>query len=169
METLYIYVGIALFISCVLMIYAYIMQQNKKKKKMISEIHQYAKADNSEITSFEIINNSIIGIDKNMNKIFYIKNDKNVNLKIDLNNIKIEIINETSTNVKQNNSVVKVIEKIAIDFIPSDSKQRIISINLFDIENGDIQLLGEPQFAEKWTKIINEQLSLIKSNSKLIE
>lgn len=155
--------GIVLIIICIIPLVWMRQSRVKKEKKILKSLNDIASQNNCIITMHEINGNQAIGIDKNRNHVFYFKPGKDSPIAkfVDL----AKVVNcqtvKTIRNVKNEGEALAIIERIDLHFTTSDRSLDEVSFEFY-VEETDLQLSGELQFAEKWTQIINEHIKKTK-------
>lgn len=152
-------VGAIIIIICIVPFILMSQSIKKRKRQMLQSLTKIATQHYCQITQYEFCGDFIIGIDKIKNFVFFYKKlkDKEVEQFIDLDNIqncKVINLNRTITNKDGNH---KVIDKLALDFIPISKDKTEITLEFFN-SDVSIQFSGELQSIEKWSKLINDQL-----------
>jgi hypothetical protein len=138
-----------------------IMMNNRKKKekKALYQLTELAKQNNCQIGQYELFDRFSIGIDESKKIVFFNNqtNDKEIQQAIKLFEIKLcKVINSSRTfNGKGGNQ--KVIDKLELCFTPKIANQPEIKLEFYNAEVS-IQLNGQLQAIEKWSKLINEHL-----------
>lgn len=152
-----IIIGLALFLAIALLVFLNNQKHKKHKNALLNTLHEYGQNQGCNISESDVLNQNIIGIDKEHKKLLFLNREKNLEKVVDLSTIKKCNMNETSRNAGSGNNIQKVIEKVELSFIPKDSKSNL-NIEVYNLENGDFHPSGEIQFATKWTEIINNSI-----------
>jgi hypothetical protein len=128
----------------------------KKESNLLKGIHLFAEQNNCNISSYEICNDFIIGIDESQNQLFFLKESlpEHGKTSIDLNHFKTcKTSRKTKTiDTKQGSSTVT--EELNLCFTDDSKIKQQINLLLFG-ERMNLHLNGELQFAEKWEKRLN--------------
>ncbi|OGU60122.1 MAG: hypothetical protein A2X64_01150 [Ignavibacteria bacterium GWF2_33_9] len=135
------------------------IKANQKKKKKLEILKNYAKESGFQITDCERIEKIYLGVDKNAKMCFYINFSTNNRILVDLNSIKQCKVYEAARSANTSNGRSKIIEKVELQFLPKDNKEAKISLEFFNIENGDFQIAEELLLTRKWEGIINKIIS----------
>jgi hypothetical protein len=127
-----------------------------KKQKLIQSINQLAASSGSSITTFDVLNDAIIGIDQNKRELFFVKNLEElvVEEKIILKNYQPIQVKKKTANHKGNSFNNQFIKKIYLHLEPKSTAIKEVNLELYD-EETQFQLNGELQLAEKWEKLCN--------------
>ncbi len=134
-------------------------RSTKKKEAKINHLRKFAEEQHSQLVEVENLNDYLLGIDKEKSMLFYADLKKDSFQYISLSSVKKSTIKETARVL---DSGPKVTERVDLQLLSLSAQQAPIFWNFFDIENGKLQLSGEHQFLEKWTGIINQQISKMK-------
>lgn len=138
-----------------------IMSQNRKKRerKTLQLLINIANQQNCIISKHEICGDFIIGIDETKNFVFFFKQlkDKVVEQYINLAEIQSCKVKNTARTVIIKNYNHNVIDKLELNFIPFDKNKKETTLEFFNTENS-LQIVGEFQSVEKWSKLINDSL-----------
>ena len=138
-----------------------LMAQNKKKRvrKTLQSLTNIANQQNCTISKHEICGDFTIGIDETKKFVFFIKKseDKVVEQFINLSEIQNCKAKNTSRIVAYNKENQNVIDKIELCFTPIDKNKKEVSWEFFDADI-NMQLSGELQSIEQWSKLINDYL-----------
>jgi dipeptide/tripeptide permease len=154
-----IIIGLFLLILCILPV-AVIDRNRKKKKKIFQQsLTDLAKKTNCNISEYEILNETAIGIDKENHRLFFIRctTGHEVQQTINLTEIKKCRMAETGRTVES----VRVTEKLELAFTPFAPGQQETSLNVYDVDIDNLTLSGEFQFTEKWVQLVNDHLAII--------
>jgi len=159
MDTESIFIGAILIAVCIIPFVIMHYKSTQKENKHLQSLSEIAKLHNCKISRHEFCGNVVIGLDENSNFIFFLKQNKEGNnfQYIDLSEIKAcQIVKKTLT-IKNNNENVSLTTKVELCFKPI-SKSKIETI--FEIYNNEINgpLKGEINFADNWSKLIDNQL-----------
>lgn len=129
-----------------------------KTNKQLNNLHKFAELNNSKISEYEMFEDRIFGVDKENNKLFFIRNDEERFLEkaIFLKDFdKCKIVKHHAT-VKNNGQSYDILDSLDIVFQPKDKVKAVDKINIYDSNFDNLTLSGEVQFAEKWSKKIEE-------------
>jgi hypothetical protein len=153
-------VGIFILLICILPFLMVSVSSKRKKKNKLQALLNYAQVNNAQITLHEIWANTAIGLDHVHNKLFYITqiNDQKVFQMLDLSEIESCKIVNISNTFKGKSSSYNVIEKLDLVLNYLDHKKGSVELNIYDINHQNLSITNELSIAEKWSKIINENL-----------
>jgi hypothetical protein len=131
--------------------------QSKKSKQLLKQkIDDLATSNKGQITQHEACGNFILGIDApNKHLYFYQKTTSDlVELGVDLNAYKSCTVIKNMTG---GNGAPSVLELVELRLIPKSPPTKEIRLQLYH-ESVAMNQVGEVQFAEQWSKKINEIL-----------
>lgn len=153
-------IGFAALVICAIPFVFDYRSRNKKTKHLKLSLTKLAEKHNCEVNQYELCGNFILGIDENRNFLFFFKQPKTeegISQYINLEEIqKCEVVKKTKT-VKTDTENLTIVERVEMSFIPSNKNKAEQKIELFDKEK-NMQLNGELQFVDKWSKQINKHL-----------
>lgn len=154
-----IIISIVLLCLCILPIIILNGNRGKKKKIFQQSLTDLAKKTNCNISEYEILNETAIGIDKKAHQLFFIRTTSGheVQQTVNLAEIKKCRMAETGRTVES----VRVVEKLELAFTPFAPGQQETSLNVYDVDMDNLTLSGEFQFAEKWVQLVNDHLAII--------
>jgi len=157
-------IGLATLVICALPFVFDYRSRSKKIKYLKLSLTKLAEQHNCEVNQYEYCSNFILGIDESRKSLFFVKKPKTevgFFQYINLEEIqKCEVVKKTK-NVKTNTENLTIIERIEMSFQPSNKNKAEQKVGLFDKEK-DMQLNGELQFVDKWSKQIKDLLESIK-------
>lgn len=133
--------------------------RKKREKVLLQSLNKIASQHKCKIKKHEIFNNFIIGFDDSQNILFYYNRlDHNDGIKvIDLKEIescKVVITNRTYNN-RQGSQ--RIVDKLELCFYPYVQVEQNIHLVFFNSDL-NMQLSGELQSIENWSKYINDRL-----------
>lgn len=153
-------IGFAALVICAIPFVFDYRSRSKKTKHLKLSLTKLAEQHNCEVNQYEYCGNFILGIDENRNSLFFFKQPKTeegISQYINLEEIqKCEVVKKTK-NVKTDTENLTIVERVEMSFIPSNKNKVEQKIELFDKEK-NMQLNGELQFVDKWSKQINDHL-----------
>lgn len=152
-------IGAIMLALCVVPILFIGRSRKKHKKKLLNSLLSFAESQNCNITQHELCGKISLGLAEDPNYFFFVKHSKEKVTKQYVNLTEIQnckVIN-TSTAVGSKAEKIKVLDKLEMSFVPHDKSKQGIIIQFFDVEE-DVQLTGELQLIEKWSKLINHKL-----------
>ena len=144
-----------------LLILAVLLSASKKRQKMNTEywapLARLAEENGCSITSRDIWNASVIGIDEQQKFVFFIQKNADGDKKVVLNlavvfRCKVSELSRT-TGPKEGN--LKVFDRIELVITHKDKAKADRSIEIYNASTDRLTLAGELQIAEKWCGIIN--------------
>lgn len=135
----------------------------KKKKELLKSVAAIATQFNSTIKKCDFGGQFAIALDESTNFVFFAKRAKDeiISQHVNLKEIKDCKPVNTIITTKVNNGYDKEIDRLELQFLSNTKKN---SDTLLELYNSDqnVLLSGELQIMEKWSKIINEQLTILK-------
>lgn len=134
-------------------------KQKKSQNLLINALNDLAIQNNSKITKHEICGDIIIGIDISNKTIFFLNLSKenSSSVCIQLSEFKRTNINKKHRQVQSKDGNYTILEKLILNFEPKNKTSNEINIEFFDIDKS-LQINGELQLIEKWSKVINEAI-----------
>jgi len=143
-------------------------KRNKLKNKLLDSISKMAEREGCKISKFDFLNDAVIAISNDANKLFYIcgRQSNIESLVVGLDNIISADIFIASRTVDVNGNGHKVIEKVAIVLEGKSAKSTNVRLSFYDDQTDGFSLSGELQLAEKWNAIINESIAVASKNGK---
>ena len=154
--------GIFILICIILFV---IINGNKKKKtkQFLQPLNDLAEKENCKVSTYDIWNNSVIGIDDATNRVFVIRkiNDSEISQKINLAEIfrcKVVEVSRTS-GPKEGN--IKAFDRIDLVFSNKDKSKADVIVEFYNANTDRLTLTGELQLAEKWCVLINNKVASI--------
>ena len=154
-------VGILLLVICVLAIVIVSSNKKKKKNQFIQTLFEMAEKSKCKISDHDFWNNTLIGIDKDAHKLFFIRKtaDNAISNEIDLTGIqKCRVIN--SSRVLTNNGTNHtVIDKLELALSSAEAKIADTMLEFYNTTRDNLFLNGELPLTEKWAAIVNENIA----------
>ncbi len=148
----------------------YVRQKNKKRiLKMLSPLHEFANENNSTVTSLDHWDKTLIGMDDSeKSKLFYMRkvHGAEVKLAIYIPEIKTCRLVKTIRTAHLGKEKVSVIDRISVVISFKNTKKTDVELEFYNTDYDNLNLSGELQFAEKWTKLINSQIAVSGSRIK---
>ncbi|MFZ1704093.1 MAG: hypothetical protein WAT79_07080 [Saprospiraceae bacterium] len=165
MELSNIIFGVIVVSTCLSpFIYFYILLKKKQNQK-IQAFNNLAKASDSEAGIFEILEDFIIGMDKENRKVFIIQFDPK-----EVKQTVVELYKVQKCHVVSSFKTVGVLaaqqtilDKLVLKFESKNKNVDDVMVEIFDLKTS-MQQNGEQQLAEKWSKLINESLIAVKTS-----
>lgn len=159
MDTGSIIIGVVITVICVSPIIIMNYFRVKKQNKKLNSLKEFGKQHGFQIDQHEFCSDFVIGIDKTKDIALYHKRHKEEfsNQFVDLSEIRICKVDKKARIVGSGDESVSVIEQIDLCFIPTNKSTSETRFELFN-EAINIQLGDELQFAEKWSRQINNML-----------
>ncbi|MCB4798130.1 hypothetical protein [Neotamlana laminarinivorans] len=149
MDTKSTVIGLVIALICFAPFVIFSIIKRRNKKALIKNLNTIANKHNFQVGSFEIFNDSIIGIDNNLEFAFFIKGEAHT--VVDLKNT-----NQCYLNINKDRT-----EKVVLnaDIVFHQFSNKKITFNIFDDEV-DPPLNGEIPFSEKWVNTFNQKIKL---------
>jgi ABC-type glycerol-3-phosphate transport system permease component len=152
-------VSLVTILICVVPFVIMYYSRTKKKNKMLQSLNEIAQQNNCKVSQHEFCGDFIFGIDENRNHVFFFKQKINdsVSQFVDLSTIQTCQADKKSRTFKNKNETVIKTDRIELSFLPKEKSRGETIFELYD-EETNLQLSGELQFVDKWSKQINELL-----------
>lgn len=135
--------------------------RNKRKNQKLKLLHNAAKEHNCVITQYEFEGDFLIGIDEINNYVFFSKyiEDTSETHYVDLATVqKCEVIYLHRTYTARDGEHQRI-AKLELAFIPNPDGKRVIFE--FYNEETSMQIYGELQAIQKWSKLLNDRITAI--------
>lgn len=131
----------------------------KKTKKKLNALQEYAKQLDYHIDQHEFCSDFVMGIDLSKGVVLYhdLHQNESSNQYVELSQIRACKVDKKARIVGSGDSSVSVLEQIDLCFLPSNRSMIETRFKLFDATK-NTQLGDELQFAEKWSRQINNML-----------
>ena len=158
--------GVIIVLLCIIPFV--VMSQNSKRKKQqkLQNLFDFAAKNEGNITQHDLWHKSSIGLDETNNTIFFIRilQDKEITQVVKLGDMqKCQLIN-TGRTLNEQESPIKVIDKLELAFTPRDKQQTTIVLEFFKVDSDSLTLTGELQLAEKWANLANVHINALVHN-----
>jgi hypothetical protein len=152
-------VGLIMILICIIPFVIMYYNRVKKENRMLHSLNEIAQQHNCKIGQHEFCGDYVIGIDENRNFVFFFKQKKEeaISQFIDLSEIQTCQMVKKTRNVKNDIGNLSIIERVELSFTPTNKNKGETRFELYD-EEIHMQLSGELQFVDKWTKQINDRL-----------
>lgn len=151
-------IGVALLLVFVLLFFVLNRNQKKGVNKKLNELKALAAKKGYHLSESENIQHVVLGLDRKSNHLLFVNTETHTETVVDLSTIKKCDKQEFSKTVKSGGSSTIIVEKLELICYPLDSKASAISLEIFNVETGSFRLIGEFQFCQKWSKLINQQI-----------
>lgn len=148
MDSTSLTIGIILLIVCVLPFILFSVNNSKKRKKRIQNLIQKAKENNATIQEKDDWNQSIIGIDKTNNMLFFSKKSEEFDKFISIN-----ISELLKSRIERTENKNKVLEKLDLEL--TFASRPTIVLEFFNKDETRI-LLNEIEIIQKWQTLLNK-------------
>jgi ABC-type glycerol-3-phosphate transport system permease component len=154
-----IMIGMVLLIFVIPTIWIYLISI-KNEKLFKKKLFNFAETSNCKISELDFWKKSVIGIDKTLHRLFYIKtvNSEEYKKEIDLTEIqKCRVLNASrSMNNKDGNYTT--VDKLELIFTYRDKTRPELALEFYNAIHDSLSLSGEVQLIEKWSLIVNSEL-----------
>jgi len=161
MDTSIIITVVILTVFCIILYLLIISGKKKKESEFLQNLFTLAEKNNCQISEYERWNNSIIGIDRKRNYLFFIRitNENETTQQINLTDIqKVRVIESSRiVSIKESNS--KVVDRIELEFSNINRNKPDTIVEFYNTAYDNLFLAGELVIAEKWGKIINDKIA----------
>ncbi|SOE20005.1 hypothetical protein SAMN06298216_0505 [Spirosomataceae bacterium TFI 002] len=156
-----IIVGIICTVICIVPFILLVRNRKKKEQQQFQSLVDLAESHGGRITNHEFSGNSGIAIDDKKGFVFFQKeiNGETKGVFIDLIEIEECKLIDTRVSEMKNNENDVVIDRLEICFVPLSKSEKVVKLEIFNRDTNS-QLYGELKFAEKWSRLINEQIQL---------
>lgn len=130
-----------------------------KKKRALLSLQQFALQHQCGIDQHELSGTVALGLDKGKNAIFYIRQEKDGRSSHYVHLAEMRSCNLVSAvrNTKQGGAAVAPTDRVQLNLQPKDASRAEVRLEIFDAGSG-LQLNGELQVAERWSKLIQDRL-----------
>ncbi len=166
MDSYLIFTGsIAILATISLIVFPQIRNRNRGKKAF-SVLQNFAKGFNSNISSYDHWDKSLIGIDSGeINKLFFLRtiSDKEYREAINLSEVMSCRLVLDERTVQYNKEKVNVIDKIDLVFSFVYTNKQDVKLEFYNADYDRLTLSGELQLAQKWSGIVK---SILVTNKK---
>jgi len=154
-------IGLVLLLIIVLTVVILNSNKKNKKKQFVQTLFDMAEKSNCKISDNDLWNNTLIGIDKNAHKLFFLRKteDNSISNEIDLSGIqKCRVINSSRivTNKESNHTVI---DRLELALTSADPKIADTILQFYNTNRDNLFLNGEIQLAEKWAAIVNTNIA----------
>jgi len=132
----------------------------KSEKQFKKKLCNFAESGNCTISEMDFWKKSVIGIDKNLHKLFYIRttNSEEYKKEIDLTEIqKCRVLN-ASRSMNGKNGNYTAIDRLELIFTCRDKNKPEIGLEFYNTIHDSLSLAGEVQLIEKWYRIVDAEL-----------
>ncbi|KAA5549561.1 hypothetical protein [Adhaeribacter rhizoryzae] len=149
--------GIVVILLCIIPIVLMRINNSKKEKNLLQGLLNLAESKNCQITRHDLWDNSLIGIDDNKNKVFFIRKvkDAETTRQVVLAEIQKCQVIDTSRTVSNKDGNHKVTDQVALALTYHDKSKQATALEFFNVDHDSLMLKGELLLAEKWSGIIN--------------
>jgi hypothetical protein len=161
MDSFVAIMGLVILIISVLVIIIVSAGNKKKKKQQVKTLFDFAEKRNCKISQHDLFNNTLIGIDNEAHKLFFIRKtaDSEIRHEIDLTAVqKTRVINSNRI-VTNKETTTNVIDKIELILSSSNSKIADTILEFYNTDRDNLFLNGEIALTEKWAKTVNENIT----------
>ncbi len=133
-------------------------RDNKKKRALLS-LQQLAEQHQCRIDHHELSGAVALGLDERKNAIFYLRQEKEGHSSQYAHLAEMRSCNLVNSmrSTKQGGAVIAPTDRVQLNLQPRDSSKAEVQLEIFDAGSG-LQLNGELQVAERWSKLIHERL-----------
>jgi hypothetical protein len=156
--------SLVIFLIMVLIIIIPVVIINRKKKlkekKLVQVLFDMAENKNSTINEYDNWNETAIGIDKALQRIFFVRKtiENQITREIDLKEMeKCRFIN-TNRVINNKETSQKIIEKLELGFTFRDVKKAELILEFYNLNYDSLSLRDEINLAGKWSEIANSEI-----------
>lgn len=154
-------IGLVLLLIIVLTVVIINSNKKNKKKQFVQTLFDMAEKSNCKVSDNDFWNNTLIGIDRNAHKLFFIRKTEadSISNEIDLLGIqKCRVINSSRV-VINNDSNHAVIDKLELALTSANPKIADTILEFYNTNRDNLFLNGELQLTEKWAAIVNANIA----------
>ena len=150
-----------LFLICLVPIVLINRRKRKREKLLSKSFFNFAEKRNCRISEYDFWNNTAIGVDKDVHKLFFRRATNNDELSGEINLTEILKCRMVNTNRSVSNNEINqiVIDKLELAFTFYDIDKPDIFWEFYNADRDSFSLSGELQLTEKWLKIVNTELA----------
>jgi len=144
-----------------LLVLAILLSASKKRQKINAEywapLASLAEENGCSITTRDVWNTSVIGIDEQQKFVFFIQKNADGDKKsvLNLTDVFRCKVSEQSRTTGPKEGNIKVFDRIELVIAHKDKAKPDRSIEIYNASTDRLTLAGELQIAEKWCGIIN--------------
>lgn len=130
----------------------------KKENKMLQSLNEIAQQHNCKISQHEFCGDFVIGLDENINFVFFFKQKKEeaISRFVDLSEIQYCKAVKSTRTIQSKDGNISIPDRVELSYIPANKGKAETRFELYDEEN--MQISGELQLVDKWSKQINDRL-----------
>ena len=152
-------VGLISILICIIPFVIMHYNRVKKENKMLLSLKENAQQHNCNISQHEFCGDFVLGIDESRNFVFFFKQKKEeaISQFVDLAEIQTCQVVKKTRDMKNSTSSLYSTQRLELSFLPTNKNKGETRFELYD-EETNMQLSGELQFVDKWTKQINDRL-----------
>lgn len=152
-------IGVLILALCFMPFWVMHMKNKKREGDMLNYLKELSNQHSGNIHSYEFCGDFAIGVDLNNRKLYFIKQLQNELLKQTVSMADVQTCRylKHTRSVDGESGKMNVTEAIELQFLPKGNSAQEQKFRLYS-EDVNNQLSGELQFAEKWSKQINDWL-----------
>ena len=143
----------------------YLTRRGKKReKRFLQELSNMAFQNNCTISEQEYFGHTAIGVDKKSHMLFFTRKTPGNDILNEVNLSEIQrcqIIN-TRHSVSPKKDSHSITERIILALTYRDKNKSEINLEIYNVDFDNLIMSGEMQIAEKWSRIINENIPKVK-------
>lgn len=128
--------------------------------EIIKMLCDFAERNGGLITQSEHLRNFAIGFSSSSLQVFFLKIVDGKRVFSHLNLREIERISLKRT-MRRNNAGEEVTDTIYLSFSRADKSKQTINVELYSLDHDGFTYFNELELAEKWQKILSEQLQVL--------
>ena len=155
--------GLSILIIIALAVVILNSNKKNKKKQFIKLLYDFAEKSNCKISEHDLWNNTLIGIDNDRYKLFFIRmsGENAVKNEIDLQGIQKSRVINSNRVVTLKEGTHTVTDKIELALTSPDVKTGDTILEFYNTNRDNLFLNGELQLTEKWAEIVNANIASI--------
>lgn len=160
--------GVLLVIACVLPLVIASRNRKKRQKALIDSLTLFAKSHNAKISEYETWSGTAIGIDKDLMRLFFIRNNGGNRFEVEVTLAEIQQagIVRTGRTIKGNDGDTLFIERLEMELFFNDKDKPKVLLEFYDNNRDNINLSGELQLLEKWVLSVNELMEDLRKSKR---
>ena len=160
MDSVTIVIGAVLLLLCVVFYVLNINSKKKKERQMLQILEGVAGSADCRISKYDILNHAIIGFDESSKSVLVSRNvaGEESSQIINLGEIQRCRVAELRRSVGTKEGTIKAFDRIDLVFVNKNKNKPDVSVEFYNATIDRLTLAGELQLADKWCKIVTEQI-----------
>ncbi|MEQ8364800.1 MAG: hypothetical protein RIF39_13440 [Cyclobacteriaceae bacterium] len=160
--------GVLLTAACAMPIVISNRNRSKRMKHFFDLLKNYATQLNGQIDQYDVWNGTAIGVDKVKMKLFYLQTngDNRIEKEIALKGVRQCQIEKKIRTVNNNGDSVKVIERLDLRFLFTDSNTTEVLLPFYNNNRDNLSIDRELELLNNWSALITDLLGEHKTKSQ---